>query len=82
MSLCCILNSRLFSEIQHDLGKQTTKRKIEDVDKKIPNTKNLVNKTAFNTKATDIENKMPNISNIIGVVFAFRLIMEEIIRRS
>ena len=34
-------------------------------DKKIPNTNNLVSKTAFNTKATEIENKISIISNLV-----------------
>ena len=33
-------------------------KKFEDVYKKIPNTNNLVSKTAFNIKVTKIENKI------------------------
>ena len=50
------------SKIQDDSDKQNPAKKIEDANKKIPNTKNSANKTAF--KATDIENKIPNISNL------------------
>ena len=39
-----ITNIGLFSEMQYDSDKQNSEKKIEGVDKKIPNTKNLVNK--------------------------------------
>ena len=39
-----ITNIGLFSEMQYDSDKRNSEKKIEGVDKKIPNTKNLVNK--------------------------------------
>lgn len=35
------------------------KKKIGDINKKIPNSNNLVSKTSY-TKAADIENKIPD----------------------
>ena len=39
--------------------------KINKIDKKIPNSRNLVKKTDFNTKVTEIERKIPNVSRFI-----------------
>ena len=45
---------------QYDSDKQTLERKIDGVDKKIPNTSGLVKKTDYKTKITEIENKIPS----------------------
>ena len=39
-------------------------RKINDVDKKIPDVSGLVKKTDFNTKVTEVECKIPSISGL------------------
>ena len=40
--------------------------KISEVEKKIPNTSNLVTTTALNTKTTGNENKIPNHDKYIA----------------
>ena len=48
---------------------QDIEKRIEDVDKKIPNTSGLVNKTYYNAKITGIKNKIPrtihDITNLV-----------------
>ena len=39
--------------------------KINDVEKKIPNTSGLVTTTVLNTKISEVENKIPNYDNIL-----------------
>ena len=41
------------------------KKKIEDFNKKIPNTIGLVKKTNSKTKIIEIENKIPNITGLV-----------------
>ena len=41
------------------------KKKIEDVNKKIPNTSGLFKKTDYNTKITEMENKIPGITGLV-----------------
>ena len=57
-----ILIFRLVTKTQYDSGKQGIKKKIEDVDKKIPNINGPVKKADYNAKITEIENKMPSVT--------------------
>ena len=40
------------------------RKKVEDVDKKIPSTSDLVKKTDYNTRIIETENKIPNITGL------------------
>ena len=59
----------LVTKTQDDSDKQGIEKRIEDVDKKIPNTSELVNKTYYNVKITGFKNKIPrttpDITNLI-----------------
>ena len=46
--------SGLVCKAQNDLDKQCLVKKIEDANKKIPNTGGLIKKTNLNTKITEI----------------------------
>ena len=46
----------------HDTHKSDLKKKINDADKKIPDTSDLAKKTNLNAKITEIENKIPGIT--------------------
>ena len=48
----------------YDTDKSDLKKKISDVDKKIPDTSGLVKKTDDNSKITEIENKISSITGL------------------
>ena len=48
------------------LDKQGLQKKIEDVDKKIPNASDLVKMTDCNTKITETENKIPTATSLVA----------------
>ena len=54
--------SRLVTKTQ---AKQGLEKKIEDVNKKIPNTRGLVKKAEYNAKITEIENKIPSVVGLV-----------------
>ena len=58
--------SGLFTKTKYDSDKQGLEKIIEDVDKKIPITSGLVQKTDCNTKITEIENKMLRIIGLVS----------------
>ena len=51
---------RLVLKTKYDIDKSDLKKKISDVDKKIPDTSRLVKKTDYNAIITEIEGKIPN----------------------
>ena len=55
----------LFSKSQYDSDKQNLKKKIKDIDEKIPNTSELIKKIDYNTNITKIENKIPNMIDLV-----------------
>ena len=50
---------RLVFKMQYDSDKQSLKKKIDYVNKKIPNTSGMVKSTDYNTKVTKVKNKKP-----------------------
>ena len=63
--------SGLVTKTQYDSEKQgLEKKKIEDVDKKMPNGSGLVKKCDYIIKITEIENKIPDISQAALVALA------------
>ena len=58
--------SGLFTKTKYDSDKQGLEKIIEDVDKEIPITSGLVQKTDCNTKITEIENKMLRIIGLVS----------------
>ena len=58
--------SGLFTKTKYDSDKQGLEKIIEDVDKEIPITSGLVQKTDCNTKITEIENKMLSIIGLVS----------------
>ena len=58
--------SGLFTKTKYDSDKQGLEKIIENVDKKIPITSGLVQKTDCNTKITEIENKMLSIIGLVS----------------
>ena len=57
--------SGIVTKIQCDLDKQCLEKVIDDVVKRIPNTKGLVKKTDYNTKSTEIKNKIPSVISLV-----------------
>ena len=55
----------LVYKIQYNFDKQNLEKRIEDVDKKIPSTTELIEKTDYNTSVTEIKNKIPNITALV-----------------
>ena len=49
---------------QHNTDKSGLEKKINDADKKIPDTSGLVKKTDYNAKITEIEGKIPSITGL------------------
>ena len=52
-------------KIKYDTDTSEPERKINDAEKKIPNTNSLLKKTDYNSKITEIENKIPDVSNLV-----------------
>ena len=48
-----------------ETNKFQIKKNIENIDKKIPDTSNLVTNTAFNSKSEEVENKTPDVSGLV-----------------
>ena len=48
-----------------ETNKFQIKKNIESIDKKIPDTSNLVTNTAFNSKSGEGENKSPDVSGLV-----------------
>ena len=61
-SIKVLSTSGLVSKTQYYSCKQCLEKRIEDVNKKIPNRSGLVKKTDYNTKVTEIQNKIPDIT--------------------
>ena len=51
-------------KITYDTDKSDLEKKINDVDKKIPDTSDLAKKADLNATITEIENKIPSINNL------------------
>ena len=60
--------SRLVFKYQYDSDTQNPKTNIEDVDKKVPYTSEVIKKIDYNTIITEIENKKPCITGLINTV--------------
>ena len=54
----------LILKTTHETNKSDLEKKINDADKKIPDTSDLANKTDLNAKITEIENKVSNITGL------------------
>ena len=50
---------------QYNTDKQNLEKKVEDIDKKIPDKSGLVTTTVLNTKISEVENKFPNINCLV-----------------
>ena len=59
------MDNNVFKKAVYDSDEQGLEKKIKDVDKKIPNTSELVKKTDNNTKSAVIENKIPCVPRLV-----------------
>ena len=50
---------------QYNTGKQNLEKKIEDVDKKIPETSKSVTAIVLNTRISEVENKIRDTSSLV-----------------
>ena len=55
----------LVTKAQYDLARQGLEKKIEQVDKNIPNTSELVKNTDCNTRITEIESKILSVTRLV-----------------
>ena len=55
----------LVTKAQYDLSRQGLEKKIEQVDKNIPNTSELVKNTDSNTRITEIESKILSVTRLV-----------------
>ena len=54
---------------KHDASKQTLIKKIEDINKNIFNTNDVVSKSNFNGKVTEMKSNVPSTNNLVKKVF-------------
>ena len=59
--------SGFVSKTQCNSDKQVLEKNFEDVNEKIPNTSELVEKTNLNCKVIEIENKIPSITGWVTI---------------
>ena len=57
--------SGMLTEKQYESDKQGFEKKIEVVDRKIPNISGLVKKTDYYTMIAEIENKIPSVTCLV-----------------
>ena len=69
--------SLLEAKTQYDSDTHGLEKRIEDVNKKIPNTSGLVKKNESNTKIPENENKIPSLTGL-GTTAAFNAKVTEI----
>ena len=57
--------SMLGNKLQHDNDKQNLEKKIENIDKRLPNITGLVTNAMINTKIIEIENRILSTTGLI-----------------
>ena len=73
-----IVTSGFILKSKYDTDKSDLEKKINNTDKKIPNTSGLVKKADYTTKITEIEGKIPSITTGLGTTAALTTVENKI----